>query len=135
MNSLAHVEVNVSNLETSEKFYFLILSKLGWTEKLHTNEVIGFGAPDNTHLFIVQTEDRYTGNKFHRRNIGLNHIALRVGSKQDVDDFHAFLTEHTIPCLYADRSKDYSKEYNMEEYYAVFFEDPDRIKLEVVFVK
>ncbi len=135
MNSVAHIEINVSNLETSEKFYTQILSKLGWTKKMHTNEVVGFAAPDKTHLFIVQTEETYVAKGFHRKNAGLNHVAFRVESTQAVDDFNSFLKESNMQRLYTDLPKDYSDEYDMEEYYATFFEDPDRIKLEVVYMK
>ncbi len=135
MNSLAHIEVNVSNLDISEKFYLLILSKLGWTKMMHTEKVVGFAAPDKTHLFIVQTDEVYAAKGFHRKNAGLNHLAFRVDSAQTVDDFDAFLAENNIHRLYAELPKDYSDEYDMEEYYATFFEDPDRIKLEVVFMR
>ncbi len=135
MNSVAHIEVNVSDLAESGKFYSVILSELGWVEKLRTDEAIGFGAPDKTHLFLVQTHRAYVTNTFHRKNVGLNHIAFRVESKDQVNDFNDFLTKNNIPRLYTDFPKDYSQEYEMEQYYAVFFEDPDRIKLEVVFMQ
>ena len=95
----------------------------------HT-DVIGY--TDGTlKLFLVQVEKRFAAKQFHRKQVGLNHIAFRVGSKKKVDDFHTFLKENKITVLY-DGPKDYSAEY-AKGYYAVFFEDPDRIKLEVVF--
>jgi hypothetical protein len=58
-----------------------------------------------------------------------------VESKQKVEEFNRFLKSNNIVSLYTDGPKNYSKEYNMKEYYAVYFEDPNRIKLEVVFMK
>ncbi len=135
MNSLAHVEVNVSNLEVSKEFYSRLLFPLKWELSLDDKTIVGFKGPDQTHLFLVQTESLFSSVVFHRKNTGLNHLAFRVGSKDQLDSFSTFLKESGIPTLYADGPKDYSSQYNMEEYYAVFFEDPDRVKLEVVFMK
>jgi catechol 2,3-dioxygenase-like lactoylglutathione lyase family enzyme len=135
MNSLAHIEINVSNLQASKDFYLKILTPLNWTMVFDCNDSVGFKGQDNTHLFLVQTIDSFIPTIFHRKNTGLNHLAFRVESKQEVEKFSHFLKSNNIVSLYTDGPKDYSKEYNMEEYYAVYFEDLDRIKLEVVFMK
>lgn len=135
MNSLAHIEINVPNLEKSKNFYSMILAALKWNLVSSDNNSVGFKGPDNTHLFLVQTKTNFIQNIFHRKNTGLNHIAFRLETKQEVDEFNDFLKKNNISTLYTDDPKDYSKEYNMEQYYAVFIEDPDRIKLEVVFMK
>lgn len=134
MNSVAHIEINVSDLQKSKKFYSMIFSQLKWDMSLDGDYAIGFKGADNTHLFLVQTKKASLLNIFHRKNTGLNHLAIRVESRQAVEEFNNFLKQNNIPRLYADNPKDYSKEYNMEQYYAVYFEDPDRIKLEVVFM-
>lgn len=135
MNSLAHIEINVSNLQKSKDFYLMALSPLKWKIISDSNNAIGLKGADNTHLFLVQTEYSFISNIFHRKHTGLNHIAFRIESKQEVDEFSNFLKKNNIPSLYTNGPKDYSKEYHMEQYYAVFFEDPDRIKLEVVFME
>ena len=135
-NSLAHIEINVSNIEVSKAFYMKILEPLGWKYFGTDDEsVAGFEAPDKTSLFLVQTESSFMENGYHRKNTGLNHLAFRVSRHAEVDDYSEFLDTNTISKLYHSIPKDYSSEYAMEEYYAVFFEDPDRIKLEVVFMK
>lgn len=135
MNSLSHIEINVSNLKKSKDFYLLILSQLKWVITSDEDNSVGFKSPDKTHIFLKQTDKSFISNIFHRKNIGLNHIAFRVESKEEVEEFSDFLEKNNIPTLYTDGPKDYSKEYGMERYYAVFFEDPDKIKLEVVFMK
>ncbi len=134
-NSLAHIEINVSNINVSKDFYSLVLKQLGWISLESDDSSAGFKAKDKTHLYLVQIEDEFRGNLFFRKNIGLNHIAFRVDSKEEVTEFSDFLDSEGIKMLYHARPKDYSKEYRTEEYFAVFFEDPDKIKLEVVFVK
>ncbi|MCU0660195.1 MAG: VOC family protein [Candidatus Pacebacteria bacterium] len=135
MNSIAHVEINVRNLRISTSFWSDFLATLGWKQfDVGHSSVSGFEAPDGTHLFLVQTEERFLSSGFHRKNIGLNHVAFRVDAPEKVDAFADFLKEKSIPVLYGG-PKEYSSEYSREHYYAVFFEDPDRIKVEVVFYK
>lgn len=136
MNALAHIEINVSDINISRKFYELILENLGW-KSLESNKIgsAGFCAPDKTHLYLIQTGDKYLDNMFHRKKVGLNHIAFRVDSKDIIEKLIQILKEKNIDMLYHPSSKDYAKEYGTQEYFAIFFEDPDRIKIEVVFIK
>ncbi|MEI7477844.1 MAG: hypothetical protein WCJ81_05040 [bacterium] len=99
------------------------------------SSVIGYKAQDQTHLFFAQVEEEYAGAGFHRKQIGLNHLAFRVESADAVDEIAAYLVNKNITLLYSDRSRDYAEEYGMKEYYAIFCEDPDRIKVEVVCCK
>jgi len=63
--------------------------------------------------------DRYTG--------GFHHLALHAESRQAVDAFHQFLLRERIAVLDAPAEYDYTPGY-----YAVFFADPDGLKLELV---
>lgn len=64
--------------------------------------------------------DRYTP--------GLHHFAFHAESRDDVDRFYAFLCAQQLPVLDAPEEYDYTPGY-----YAVFFADPDGLKLEFVF--
>jgi catechol 2,3-dioxygenase-like lactoylglutathione lyase family enzyme len=92
-----------------------------------------FGATNgSTDLWIMQADPRYAGRTFHRKAAGINHIAFRVAAPAEVDRFaEQFLAARTIPTLYGG-PREYP-EYH-PGYYAVFFEDPDRLKLEVAYV-
>ena len=60
---------------------------------------------------------------------GLHHFALNANSRDQVDRFHALLRDIGAPVL------DPPAEYDYEPgYYAVFFLDPDGLKLEFVHV-
>jgi hypothetical protein len=63
-----------------------------------------------------------------RTRPGFHHLALRAKSRADVDEFHALLLKHDLPVL--DPPAEYP-EYG-PGYYAVFFADPDAMKLELV---
>ncbi len=80
----------------------------------------------------MQTEAKYAHLKYHRKLTGINHVSFKVNSKEDVDTFTKdFLAKKNIKTLY--ETPRVFPEYR-EGYYAVFFEDPDMIKLEVTFV-
>lgn len=79
-------------------------------------------------ICICPTEEKYISAGFHRKRTGLNHLAFYASSKEEVDRFHKdVLVKNGIPCLYENGPS------GDDDYYAVFFEDPDRIKLEVVY--
>jgi catechol 2,3-dioxygenase-like lactoylglutathione lyase family enzyme len=77
---------------------------------------------------LVQTEARFLDPPYHRCRTGLNHLAFHGGAPAAVDALTAQLRERGVEILYPDRHP-YA---GGPDYYAVFFEDPDRIKLEVV---
>lgn len=129
--SLYHIQLNVSNSKSID-FYKEFLGYFGYKVIDESEEHVGL-SNKTTDFWIMQTDKKYLGNKFHRKNIGLNHFAFRVDSRKNVDDFiKNFLKKKGIKILY--NSPRNFLDYN-EEYYAVYFEDPDRIKLEVAYVE
>ena len=67
----------------------------------------------------MQPHDRYAP--------GLHHIAFSADSREAVDTFHHFLRADGITVLDPPAEYDYRPGY-----YAVFFADPDGLKLELV---
>lgn len=127
MSKICHFQINVSDLKQSADFYDAFLKEMGWKKEMEDKDMIGY--TDGTmQLFISQTEKNFRTFKFHRKQTGLNHFAFWVDSREAVDKFHKFLEENSAVVLYGG-PREYP-EYG-EGYYAVFFEDPDRIKLEV----
>jgi len=121
-----HTSINVSDIE----FYKRLLDRLGF--KIVAEYEHGFGASDGTvSVWVFHVHPDYRQHPFHRKALGLNHLAFRVGSKDAVDTFYnEYLLANKIPILYGGPA-----EYPEYEpgYYAVYFEDPDRLKLEVVY--
>lgn len=126
-----HIHLNVSNKEKSLPFYRELFDYFGY--KMIIERDWGFGFSNGkTDFWVTSTRKKYLRNKFHRKNAGLNHIAFGVESRRNVDKFiKEFLIPRKIKPLY-DSPREYS-EYT-KWYYAVYFEDPDRIKLEVTYI-
>lgn len=129
--SVYHIQLNVSDKNKSFKFYNDLLGYLEYTKIFNDDKVLGM-TNKTTDLWLVQTRASYKKSGFHRKNTGINHLAFKVKSKTDVDKFcEEFLKPRKIKTLY--NSPKAFPEYT-DKYYAVFFEDPDRIKLEVCYL-
>jgi len=126
--TIGHVGINLSNSNESFNLWKDLFQYFGF--KITEDGKKHFDASDGTSYFCISvTEKKYRKDSFHRKRIGLNHIALRVSSRILVDQFVSdFLAPRKIHPLYGG-AKAYP-EY-VEGYYAVFFEDSDRIKIEV----
>lgn len=123
-----HVELVVSNLVRSKEFYNKLFRYLGF-EYFHDDEDPGWTS-STSGVWIHQVDKNYAEVKYHRKRVGIGHLAFLAASRENVDKLYTeFLLPNNIPVLYGG-PKDYP-EYR-EGYYAVFFEDPDRIKLELM---
>ncbi|WP_342591593.1 VOC family protein [Paenibacillus shirakamiensis] len=128
MNSLLHhVELYVSNLRKSTDFWGWLLEELGY-EPYQSWEDGRSWKLGPTYLVFVQTEARFLDIPYHRSRVGLNHLAFYASSQQHVDQLTSQIKERGVQLLYHDQYP-YA---GGSEHYAVFFEDPDRIKVEIV---
>lgn len=130
-STLNHLGLNVSDKELSFPFYKELLSYLGY-ELFEENESSLAMVTKSMGVWLHETHEKHKDTKYHRKGTGLNHIAFKVDSKEDVDKFYnEFLKPRSIKTLYG--TPKHFPEYT-DKYYAVFFEDPDRVKLEVMFM-
>jgi len=125
--TIHHVEMYVSDLTKTKAFWTWFLSELGYEVYQKWNEGISYKLSD-TYLVFVQTEENYLDVKYHRKRTGLNHIAFHAESRGMVDEMREKLKERNVALLYDDKYPFAGG----KNYYALFFEDPDRIKVELV---
>jgi catechol 2,3-dioxygenase-like lactoylglutathione lyase family enzyme len=85
------------------------------------------GAED-VYFCLLPADPEHLVAGYHRKRIGLNHLALRASSRAQVDEVARWLKSSGHTLLYEDRHP-YA---GGPDCYAVFCEDPDRFKLEVV---
>lgn len=116
---LHHLELYVSHLEASERFWSWLLSELGYQPYQRWSKGFSYRL-DKTYLVFVQTETRHMEPPYHRKHTGLNHLAFRI-DPASLDAWRKRLEDRGIPLLYPDQ----------EIPDALFFEDPDRIKVEL----
>jgi catechol 2,3-dioxygenase-like lactoylglutathione lyase family enzyme len=125
--TVGHIGINVSNEGESFDFWKDLLAFLEFQIMDDGNH---FDASDGRTYFCVQvTKPGFEQPTFHRKRTGLSHVALRVGSAALVDQFvTTFLEPRGIAPLYGGAMTPAGYPGG---YYAVYFEDPDRIKVEV----
>ena len=129
--SVYHLQLNVTDAALSLPYYRSLLAYLEYRVLIDQPDVLGM-SNGTTDFWLVQAEADRVDTAVHRKNPGLNHVAFRVGSRADVDRFHdEYLTPVGTAVLYGGPQE--YPEYR-PGYYAVFFEDPDRRKLEVAHV-
>lgn len=123
---LHHVEINVADLQTTRKFYDALLPDLGY--KLYQEWPEGFSYRHGAaYIVFVQTEKAFLHKPYHRKAIGLNHLAFHAASRNQVDELTEKMSRNGVRILYEDRHP-YAGGPN---YYALFIEDPDRLKIEI----
>jgi len=127
--ALHHLDLNVRDLEASEAFYGGLLTRFGLKELERGEHWVSFGT-ETCYISLVQTREPFLYHGFHRKRIGVNHLAFPAPSQEAVDTLHAWLLERGVVVLYGG-----PMEMGTEEApnYAVFFEDPNRLKLEYVY--
>jgi len=127
-----HLQINVRDPKVSLPFYRDLLGYLEYRTVYQTDTAAGFSTGSGTDIWVMGADPAHAGHGFHRKRAGLNHLALRVAQREDVDRFRdEFMTPRGLRSLY-ETPREFP-EYR-PGYYAVFFEDPDRLKLEVVHI-
>ena len=123
--TLHHVEINVSDLQRSKAFYEWLLPLMGY--ELYQQWKQGFSYRlGETYLVFVQTEPDFMDKAYHRKRTGLNHLAFHTDQAL-MDRISQELKMKGIPILYPDRHPYAAGPQAL----ALFFEDPDRIKIEL----
>lgn len=114
-----HISIRVSDYEKSKAFYAKLFAFLGFELSDDYGTTIGW-TNGRTRYWIAPAE----GRKTHRiGDVGFHHYAFELRGRKDVDALQAFLEKEKV------RIVDPAAEY-YDDYYAVFFLDPDGLKLE-----
>jgi catechol 2,3-dioxygenase-like lactoylglutathione lyase family enzyme len=129
MGGLHHVEINVSDLARSIEFWGWLLPELGYELYQEWPEGRSWRRGGDTYVVFVQADERYRNYGLHRKRPGLNHLAFWAESAQQVEALPDQLRERGVKVLYTDRAAD---AIGAPSSYSLFFEDPERIKVEVI---
>jgi len=126
-----HVFVTVNDLARSRRFYEALMPRLGYPGvwDYGGGASVGFLGAGGS-FWLKQADPRYAGDTFSKDRVGLCEIAFRAEDRAQVDALARDLQAWGGTIL--DPPREYP-EY-MPGYYAVFFADPDGIKLELVHI-
>lgn len=134
--TIDHIQITVRDLDVAVPFYDKMMALLGFdvdrkisaTIEEHEFQVVEYLHP---HLAFAITSPRraFVDDVIHRRKPGaLHHLAFKAASRAEVDRLHLELKAIGAqivggPKLWPEHGQDY---------YALFFKDPEGIKYEIV---
>jgi glyoxylase I family protein len=140
-----HIDISIGHPERSIPFYAAFFESLGYRrwnlpraeyqEPGATRAVWSLRCRDGSSFGVevrpARAESR--GRRYDRYEPGPHHLAFHAASPAVVDEVHRAMS--AVGARVLDAPADYSGQAGYEEgYYAVFFEDPDGIKLEVAYI-
>lgn len=118
----------MSDLERTRAFWSCVLGPLGYAQTSSWADGFTLAKGDDAYLTFVQVRGEHAAAGYHRCAVGLNHLAFRVGTREAVDDLRRLCQERGFLELYPGQYPFATG----DDYYALFLEDPDRIKAEFV---
>jgi catechol 2,3-dioxygenase-like lactoylglutathione lyase family enzyme len=133
VQTIDHLDLVVTDLQRSLAFYAGLLRPLGYVRQ---SEIAGERgervvyldrAAGRNSLSLRQCQSDAHEVPYDRYAIGLHHLAFSARSRTMVDELARWVAGHGGTIESGPREYDYTPGY-----YAVFFYDPDGIKLEVV---
>jgi len=133
-SKFSHVDLVVSDLGRSLDFYRGLLVPLAWTglnevrgERGETIHYISQEGPGVAALGLRQRPDDAPQHRYDRYALGVHHVCFDAPSREAVDERARWLRESGAKIESGPAEYDYTPGY-----YAVFFYDPDGIKLELL---
>ena len=137
MLSIDHIQVTVKDMSIAEPFYDKLMPILGFDLEKKVSAVI-----EEHDLYVVEylssqydfgicsPRTAFTDNTIHRRKPGaLHHLAFRAKSRTEVDELYLKIKDIGAEIVHAPKI---FPEHG-ENYYALFFKDPEGIKYEIVY--
>jgi catechol 2,3-dioxygenase-like lactoylglutathione lyase family enzyme len=128
-----HVDLVVSSIERSLPFYSELLGPLGYHRvgevEGERGETIWYLSGPGTSIGLREAQSESEPESYDRYRVGIHHIAFEAESRGMVDDRAAWVRTQAVDL------ESEPQEYAYQPgYYAVFFYDPDGLKLEIVHV-
>ncbi|HEX3938168.1 MAG TPA: VOC family protein [Xanthobacteraceae bacterium] len=115
-----HLVLSVGDFARSKQFYDTLLNFLGFTLKHEYEDMAGW-SNGKTLFWIAAADAEGRKHQYRKGDIGFHHYAFELASR---DALGAFLEKNGMTVV------DPPGEYYGRNYYAVYFTDPDGMKLE-----
>lgn len=124
---LHHIELYVSNLKRSIDFWGWFLDEMGY-EPFQEWESGRSWRLGEMYMVFVQAETRFLDIPYHWGRVALIHLAFHAASRQQVDEITRKLKSREVTIHNADKHLFAGG----KDHYALYFEDPDWMKVELV---
>ena len=118
-----HLSIRVGDYQKSKQFYSRLFGFLGFELSDEYDAAIGW-TNGKTRFWISPADVRGLKHPYRIGDIGYHHYAFQLRDRKDVDELQTFLRDE-LKATIVDPAAEY-----YDDYYAVFFLDPDGLKLE-----
>jgi len=118
-----HLSIRVSDYQKSKQFYSRLFAFLGFELSDEYEDAIGW-TNGKTRFWISPADATGLEHKYRIGDVGFHHYAFQLRNRKDVDALQSFLRDE-LGATIVDPAAEY-----YDDYYAVFFLDPDGMKLE-----
>jgi catechol 2,3-dioxygenase-like lactoylglutathione lyase family enzyme len=125
VTGIDHLVIRVSNYARSKRFYGTVLGAMGFKLKYEYGRHAGW-SNGKTLFWIGEADAEGKKHPYRIGDIGFHHYAFELSRRRDVDDLYEHLKRKKV--VVVDPPADYPT-YGAG-YYAVYFLDPDGMKLE-----
>lgn len=125
VNGVAHTFITAGDFEKSVAFYRQLLPFLGMREVADSPDTY-YCVGGRTGFGIRRPDPEHAGDRFVQFRVGMHHHCWRAREKADVDALYAFLLEIGAKIVHPPQDEPWAPGY-----YALLFEDPDGIRLEL----
>ena len=128
-----HIRFTASDIPRAECFYDPLLRFMGYELVERDERRLVWRAPwpaGNLQAIVLSLAAQSSRHRRHDRYLpGLHHLAFNAESREKVERFYELLVERDVEILDSPAEYDY-----LPDYYAVYFSDPDDLRLELVHV-
>ncbi len=129
MPLINHLELRVADIDAAEKFYDPLCDFLGYTKYMRIGACILYRSKEGIgDLILKRLRTAGKGKTYDPEAPGFAHLAWNANSRKEVDSLHQLLKKTKAVILDPPCEMSYSPGY-----YAVWFQDPDGMKLEYAF--
>lgn len=122
IRNVDHLVITVSDFERSKRFYSALFKFLGMRVMEDYEGAMGW-KDGGSRFWIVKADAKGRKRRHRIGDVGFHHYAFSLRRRKDVDDLQDFLEK--IGANIVDPAGEY-----YDNYYAVYFLDPDGLKLE-----
>jgi catechol 2,3-dioxygenase-like lactoylglutathione lyase family enzyme len=123
VTGIDHLSIRVSDYETSKRFYGALFNFLGFEVSDEYGDAMGW-TNGKTRFWISPADAQGRKRRYRTEDVVFHHYAFQLRNRKDVDALQTFLVEE-LGATIVDPAAEY-----YDDYYAVFFLDPDGLKLE-----
>ena len=130
--TLHHLALSVLDLDESQKFYDIILLPLGYSLTTKNDYILVYDKKEECEILLYKSNPDTSNNAHQLYQPGFHHLALRVVKPSQIDEIHTRIVDAFGDKCVLNAPAHYP-EYPGKQYYAVFFQDPSHLKIEIMF--